>query len=244
MGLNKKTATRALHAAHIFEDPIPDTIKLLKQKRRKNGKVVNWPELERDLRSVCAEYQLSYKDYNTGAPTAGVASARRQVRQALYAADAAARLPRLMATLALTVFGPAGQSFVDRHDADTYIAKLDKLRMALSTYEKLVNKAVRSLGVAKGRKGPLVDHLIGTPTQRFLAELGRIWRNATNGARRGEAFKAMAKSLIDAFQPPHEPEVGDLDRQIDNSRKLQPGRQTVFDVFTEFIPHFPDEPLN
>ena len=199
---SKKTPTRSLQTARTFEDPIPDAIKMLKQRGQKNRKKVNWSDVERDLRSVCVEYQLSHKDYHTGQPTAGVASARRQVRQALYAAEVAARLPRLMATLALTVFGPPGHSFVDRRDAEAYVAKLDKLRTALSKYETLVDEALRSLGTVKGRKGPLVDHLIGTPMQRFLAQLRRIWRDATDGARLGEDFKDIAKSLIDAFDPP------------------------------------------
>ena len=235
MAARKKTPSRLRRPPEVLEDPIADVIKTLKHRGQKDRKRINWPDVERDLRSVCVEYRLSHKQYLLGQPTAGIAASRRRIREAQQAAAMAARLPRRLATLAIEVFGTPGQSLVDRRDVELYVVQLGKLEAAINTYEALFQKALRHFAQAKGRKGPLVDHLIGTPTQRFLVQLRRIWRDATGGSRLGEDFKAMAKSLIDAFQPPHMPEVGDLDRQIENSKKFRPNMQTVFDVFTEFL---------
>lgn len=148
----------------------------------------------------------------------------------------AARLPSMMATLAISVFGPPGQVFVDRRDVASYVDQLGKLQAALTMYEALIDEAVRSLGQTRGRKGPLVDHLIGTPAQRLLFELRRIWREATGGARLGEAFEGMAKSIMDAYWPRQNAETGDLERQIEGAKRLKAGRRSVFDVLTEFAP--------
>jgi hypothetical protein len=232
----KTTPARSRQTAGIFEDPIPDAIKALQRAGRKNKQPVNWVDVEKDLRAVCLDYQFSDRRYPLGQPTAGIASSRRQVAQAQRAAVMAARLPSMLAALAISVFGPPGQSFVDRRDVELYVDQLGKLQAALAMYEALIGKAVRSLGPTRGRKWTLVDHLIGTPVQRLLFDLRRIWREATGGARFGEAFEGMAKSIMDAYLPRQNAETGDLERQIEGAKKLKAGRRNVFDALTEFAP--------
>jgi hypothetical protein len=221
----------------------------LKKEAKRRGKTTDWAKVNRDLRAFVAELTLAHSPvvrtksgryyYRVGVPTANVTEARDLLSKARKAMLAAESLPTRMSKFADRTYGSAGLTVIPWPSAKTYADALAELKKCLDTFEDIFKKTIAKIGKTQGIKGPLLDRVLGTPTEHFLQRLIAVWREASGSKTLGGRFQAVANQLLLISLPYDKtgspPEIKDLKRQIENAKRRGPIVQTPWMLKTEYM---------
>jgi hypothetical protein len=229
-------------------DAITDAIADFKKAASRRRKRTDWEKVERDLGAFFAELALARSPvvrglkgetyHRVGVPDASITESRELLRAAKKAFAAAKRLPTVLPNFAVKTFGDAGRSPIPWKAMRAYTDAIPELALCLETLEKMFKETLSKAGKTQGMKGPLLERVIGTPTEHFLQRLIRLWQEAT-GSRLGEPFEGVAKRMLEAALPHdaagNRPEIGNLKRQIENAKRRGEVGQTLWTHKTEVM---------
>jgi hypothetical protein len=248
------------------KDPIDSALIILRGEATTYRAKPKWPKVKNDLRAYYAEYLLSItteiigvsfrlgsvdtksKNKNAkkttvyrkvGVPSAGIKDARDRLKRAQQALGEAHRLPDLMAEFGVTLLGRAGAALLPKQGVDKYLAALEELTAVMNDYEFVLNRAVYQLGETKGKKPPLVKHLIGSPIQLFIRRLLEVWHYATGRKTEGGPFIAFITEFLthsNGISAENlEAKGSDFKDNIKAAKRLNLFQTNEFDVLTNIM---------
>ena len=243
-------------------DSIISAVRAMKARATSHVCAVDWPNVERDLRSYVGELQLNFErspdppdekgskavepkeerkggkavepiTERRGIKVVGIVDARNRLKSVRAELGSAKKFPETLQKFLFETYGVAGSVSLPHEVIKQYNAALKVLGDFVDCQETAFKAVLSQHGTAKGGRGSLLDKAFGSPIDIFLDRFVELWQACTGGKKLGDSFESAAKAIIDdALRR----DTGDLKRQIRAANKraktVRTGARTEWELMS------------